>query len=196
MARCPPAFSGAADRHLGEPAPYQLLDRRDVDRPIVEVVLDGRHLGGEKAPVGPDRVPGQRDRAGLGHMGPDELERGVRRLLEGDRRGLYGRQQAALRVHLPHDVSHSRQLFGRGRHHKVGALGHHLQVVIGDQGGDLDDDIACRRRARSSRDPSIPARPGHATGRPVGRGQIGRKRVGLSSDDRQARLGRHRPEGN
>ena len=46
---------------------------------------------------------------------------------------------------------------------EVGALGDDLELVVGDDRGDLDDDVAWPGRARSSRGPSRPA-PAHATG--------------------------------
>ena len=40
----------------------------------MEVVLDLGELGGQEAPVGADRVPGQGNRAGLGDVQLEELE--------------------------------------------------------------------------------------------------------------------------
>ena len=57
------------------PALHELLDARHVDRAVVEVVLDVGQVGGEEAAVGADRVAAQRDRARLGHVLLDELER-------------------------------------------------------------------------------------------------------------------------
>ena len=51
-------------------------------------------------------------------------------------------QQAALGVHGPDEVVHGVELVRRWRHHQVGSLGHDGQVVVGDQGGHLDDDVA------------------------------------------------------
>src|SRR3546814_655208 len=56
------------------PAAGELLDGGDVDRAVVEVVLDLRQVAGEEAPVGADRVAAQGDRAGLWDVGLDELE--------------------------------------------------------------------------------------------------------------------------
>ena len=42
--------------------------------------------------------------------------------------------------------------------HEVGALGDDPEVVVGDDGGDLDDDVTGVVQTRSSRDPSTPAR--------------------------------------
>jgi len=44
---------------VGAPAPAELLEGRHVDRAVVEVVLDLGELGGQEAPVRPDRVPRQ-----------------------------------------------------------------------------------------------------------------------------------------
>ena len=79
MARWPPALRGAPSSRLGYQRRGQLLDRRDVDRAVVQVVFDLGEMGGKEAAVGADRVPGQGHRARLGHMGPDEFQRGWRR---------------------------------------------------------------------------------------------------------------------
>ena len=71
-ARCPPFFVGRRLVDVGEPAPAELLDGGDVDGAVVEEVLDLGELGGQEAPVGPDGVPGQRDRAGLGDVRLEE----------------------------------------------------------------------------------------------------------------------------
>src|SRR5690606_4315874 len=44
--------------------------------------------------------------------------------------------------HLAHDVGHAGQGLGGLVHDEIGALGHDLQLVVGDQGGDLDDHVA------------------------------------------------------
>ena len=101
MARCPPALAGASAHDLGIPAPGQLLDGRDVDRAVVEVLLDGGELGGQEPAIGPDRVPGQ-------WHGPRPSARGTgcspacrARLLEGDGGRGDLLQQAALRRACP-----------------------------------------------------------------------------------------------
>ena len=75
-------------------------------------------------------------------MGADELQGDRSGLLEGDGGRGDGVEQAALGVHAPHEVVHGFELGRGGGDHEVGALGHHLQVVVGDQGGHLDDDVA------------------------------------------------------
>ena len=77
-------------------------------------------------------------------MSLDELERRLPSRLEGE----VGRhdfvEQAASLVHGPHDVVHPRQHVGRLVDHEVGALGHDVELVVGDQRGDLDDGVALR----------------------------------------------------
>src|SRR5581483_8054788 len=60
---------------LGVPPACQFLDRRHVDRPVVEVLFDLGEVGGEEATIGPDRVAGQRHGARFGDVTADELER-------------------------------------------------------------------------------------------------------------------------
>src|SRR5438270_7082910 len=56
----------SAGERLRIPAPAQLLNRRDVDRPVVEVVFELGKVSGEEAPVGADGVAAQRRRVWLG----------------------------------------------------------------------------------------------------------------------------------
>ena len=142
-ARWPPALSGRWPYGLGVPAAGQLLDRRHVDRPVVQVVLDLGQVGGEEAAVGADRVAAQRHGARLGHVLLDERE-GLRAgVLERDGRRLDRLEQAAAACasrarRRPCRRAPRRRLV----HDEVGALGHDLQLVVGDERGDLDDDVA------------------------------------------------------
>ena len=77
-----------------------------------------------------------------------ELERLGARLGQGQGRGLDVGQEARAGVHGAHDVVHLGQLLGRGVHHQVGALLDDGQVVVGDEGGDLDDGVARRIEPR------------------------------------------------
>ena len=45
-------------------------------------------------------------------------------------------------VHGPHEIVHVGELLRRGVDHQVRALLHELQVVVGDEAGDLDDGVA------------------------------------------------------
>jgi len=66
------------------------------------------------------------------------------RILERDIRGADLLEQAARRVHVQDELVHVLELRFGGSDHQVGAFGHHGEVVIGDQGGDLHDDVAPR----------------------------------------------------
>src|SRR5206468_12379224 len=48
-------------QHFGIPAAGQLLDGGNIDRAVVQVIVDGRQLGGQEALVGADRVSAQGD---------------------------------------------------------------------------------------------------------------------------------------
>ena len=76
---------------LGQPAPAELLDGGDVDRAVVEEVLDLGQLGGQEAPVGPDGVAGQGDGAGLGDVRLEEGQGLGAGVGQGQRRRLHGR---------------------------------------------------------------------------------------------------------
>ena len=85
----------------GYQRPASSLIGRDVDRAVVEVLLDLGEVGGQEPAVGADRVPGQRHGAGLGHVGPDELERLPAGLLQGELRGDRSRRAGRSRCACP-----------------------------------------------------------------------------------------------
>ena len=109
---------------LGVPASAELLDGRDVDGAVVEVLLDLGQLRGQEAAVGADGVAGQRDRARLGDVQLEELERLGAGVLEGEGRRLDFVEQPRSGVHGDDEVIHLRQLLGRGVDHEIGAFGH------------------------------------------------------------------------
>ena len=133
---------------VGEPAPAELLDGGDVDGAVVQEVLDLGELHRQEAPVGPDGVPGQGDLARLGNVRLQEGQGLGPGVGEAERRRLDLGQEARAGVHGAHDVVHVRQLLRRGVHHQVGALLDELQVVVGDEAGDLDDGVARRIEPR------------------------------------------------
>ncbi len=53
-----------------------------------------------------------------------------------------GVEQPAAGVHLAHDLVHGGQRLGRGGDHQIGTFRHHVELVVGHQGGDLDDAVA------------------------------------------------------
>jgi hypothetical protein len=50
-------------------------------------------------------------------------------------------EQPRLLVHGPHEVAHLVERLGRGLDDEVHALAEHLEVVVGDQRGDLDQGV-------------------------------------------------------
>ncbi len=78
----------------------------------------------------------------------DEGKCGGPRLLEADGGGGDGGEQAAGGVHVDHDGLHALQRLGRLVHDEVGALGDDVELVVGDEGGDLDDDVTGGVEAR------------------------------------------------
>ena len=124
----------------GVPAPRQLLDRGDVDDPVVEEAVQQRHVPREEGAVGPDAVAGQRRARPLGallaevgqHLLLGLLQRhAALELVEEPGGGVHG---ADVVVHL------GQRLGGRLDDH-VDPLAEDLQVVVGDQHGDLDQGV-------------------------------------------------------
>ena len=87
-------------------------------------------------------------------------------------------------VHVAHDVVHARERLGRLVHDEVGTFGHDLEVVVGDERRDLDDDVARRVETRH-----LEVHP-HEHGPMVGRG---RRSLRCSTDRRARRPPRSRP---
>ena len=79
-------FSGLRVEHPREPAPAQLLDRADVDHPVVQVRVELGHVAGEEAAVGGDRVAGQGRGARLGDVLADVGEHALLGLAQRHRR--------------------------------------------------------------------------------------------------------------
>ncbi len=140
----------------GVPAAGQLLDRGDVHDPVVQVVLQGRHVAGQEAAVGADGVAAQRGlapapaRARGRSRGPAASASAsvvpVGELVE----------QPGGGVHLAHHLGHGDQRRGRRADHDVHAVAEHVQLGVGDQGGHLDQRVVATARARSSRSRSTP----------------------------------------
>ena len=131
--------AGLADPRV--PPADELLDAGHVDRAVVQVVLDRRQVGGEEPAVGADRVATERHGARLGRVLADELERRRAGIVE-RRRGADRLEQTGTRVHLDdHRVHRDEELVGLVDH-EIGTLGDDREIVVGDDGGDLDDDVA------------------------------------------------------
>ena len=68
------ALGWTVDPDLRIPTFGELLDRRDVDRSIVQVVLDVRQVLGKETSVGSDRISAERNRSRLRDMQLDEVQ--------------------------------------------------------------------------------------------------------------------------
>ena len=109
----------------------------------MQVVLDLGQVPGEEAPVGADGVAAQRDGARLGHVLLMKARVWRAGVLERDRRRLDERQQPGLGVHAcgrsrPWPPCASARLVDD----EVGSLGDDVELVVGDEGGDLHDHVA------------------------------------------------------
>jgi hypothetical protein len=107
----------------------------------VEPVVDLGEVAGQEPPVSGDRVPAQGNGAGLGQLLAQELEDGHAGLLHRERRRLDRDPQAAVGVHLHHHRVHGVERLHGGVDDQVWPLGDDGQVVVGDQDGDLQDDV-------------------------------------------------------
>src|SRR3989338_4796682 len=127
--------------HLGGravPASGELLDRADVDRPVMQVGFEFRHVFDEKAPVLPDRVAAQGRRL-LPAVRRDEFQHLPLGLFHGHlrRAALFGQAGLAVVVLAPglHRAERLRAVTDRdGR-----ALGDEVELGIRDDRADLED---------------------------------------------------------
>ena len=123
-----------------EPSARQLLDRGDVDDPVVQKALEGGHVAAEERSVRGDGVAGERWPAGLGavltHIAEHLLlclfeRRAVVEDLEQSRRG----------VHLADEVIHLGERLCRGFDHHVDPVPEDVEVEVGDQSSHLDEGV-------------------------------------------------------
>ena len=131
----------------GIPPLHQFLDRADVDAAVVQVLLDLGQVRGKEPPIHADRVAAQRHPPRLGDMRLDELQRLRAGVRQRHRRTADRIEQPALRVHLDHDRVHLGERLLVLVHDEVGTLLQDVQVVVGDQRGDLDDHVPGRLQA-------------------------------------------------
>ena len=88
------ALLGGLIEYARIPPSGELLDRRDVDRTVVQELLDLARIAGEKATVGADRVATQRHGPCLGDVLLQEGHGFRNGVFEADGRGLDLGQQA------------------------------------------------------------------------------------------------------
>ena len=157
-ARWLPRLDGRLVVGPGEPAPRQLLDRGDVDDPVVQERLQRRHVADQERPVGGDGVAGQRRAAALGAVLADVGEHLPLGL--GQRDAVRRARRAGRTSRASADVvAHLLDRLGRRLDDDVDAVAEHVEVEVGHQGGDLDQRVVLRGRDRSS----------HSRSRPVAR---------------------------
>ena len=136
------ALLGRVEVDAGVPPARQLLDRGDVDHPVVQPVVQLGHVAGEEAAVGRDGVAAQRRLARVGHPLLDVREDGLLGLLQRRRGGDHLVGEPGGRVHVADDVGHPLHLLRGRTDDDVDALAEDVQLAVGDQGGDLDEQVA------------------------------------------------------
>jgi len=77
-------------------------------------------------------------------VGLQEQQRLPAGLVQRDRRGLDRRGESRSGMHRPHEVVHSFEFAGSGVNDDIRPLRDHLQLVVGDHRGNLDDHVPCR----------------------------------------------------
>ena len=113
----------------------------------MQPLLDLGQVRGEEAAIHADRVATERNGAGRSDVLLDERERLGAGLLERDgRRGDLVEQPRA-GVHVDDDLVHVGQGLRRLMDDQVRTLRDDVEVVVGDQGRDLDDDVGPRVEA-------------------------------------------------
>ena len=132
-------WAGLTD--LRVPAPNQLLDAGHVDRPVVQVLLDVRKVGGQEAAIGADGIAAQWHRSRFGSVLADELQRRCAGVGEGDRRCPHRFEQPRAGVHLDDEGIHAGQHLVGLMDDQIGSFGDDLEVVVGHDRGDLDDHV-------------------------------------------------------
>ena len=170
---------------IGRPAAREFLQRADVEIPVMEELLQRRHLAGEKAPVLADAVAAHRRRT---------RRRVLLEKLERLHLGIDGAERAA-----PHAIGQARLAVGppvpivHEREHRLGLvdgddrpLGNHVQLAIGDDRRNLDDVVEIRVQARHLEvDPDEIVSFQNVVTRCAGqRSRLGRRAPGSTADGR------------
>ena len=110
----------------------------------MQVVLDLREVLGEKTPVGTNGVATQRHAARMRHVLLDKSQCCGTCFGQGHVRLPDRRQQTRLSVHGDHHWVHRCKGGFGGVDDQVGAFGHDVEVIIGNQRSDLHDHIHIR----------------------------------------------------
>ena len=118
--------------HLWIPALGELFDARDIDAPIVQIILNIGHVLRQKSAICANRVSAQGHGARFWHMLLDECERLYRCVFEGRRRNRDRREQPGLGVHLDNEGVHLGKNFSGMKYHEIGSLGNNVQFVVGN----------------------------------------------------------------
>src|SRR6266540_350051 len=140
------ALGGGLVVGAGVPAAGELLDRRDVDDPVVQERLQGRHVPGQEGPVGGHGVAGQRRAGALGAMLADVVEDLLLGLTERDPLVQLGKEPG-VGVHRADEVTHLLQRGGRRLDHQVDALALDVEIEVGHQRGHLDQGVGVQVEA-------------------------------------------------
>src|SRR5581483_3415511 len=134
------ALLGDAGRDFRRPPPGQLLQGADIEVAVVEELLELRHVAGEESPILADAVAAHR-RGARGDQRGQELERARLRLRHADAARPHPRHEPRGAVLALVPVVHPRQrLIGLVNGHH-GPLGEDAELLVGDDGGDLDDRV-------------------------------------------------------
>jgi hypothetical protein len=134
------ALGGGVEVGPGEPSARQLLDRGDVDDPVVQERLEGRHVADQERAVGGHGVASERRPAALGTVLPDVRQHLSLGLTERDA-GVELLQESRTLVHGADVGVHLRDGLRRRLDDQVDPLPEHVEVEVGDQGGHLDQGV-------------------------------------------------------
>jgi ABC-type multidrug transport system fused ATPase/permease subunit len=137
-----------ASQDVRIPSPAEFLDARNIDRPVVQEVVDLRQLCCKEASICPDGISAQGDRSGFADVRAEEFECLPTTVGHGDRRRLARRKQTGACVHGPHHIIHLFQLIGSGTYDDVGPLGDRPELVVGEQRRNLNDHVPHGVKAR------------------------------------------------
>src|SRR5690606_24861767 len=135
------------EEDAGEPTAGELLDAGDIDVPIVQPLIDLRHVLRQEHAVGADRVAGQRSFAHQRNEPLDVLERLRFGLSERDAVRYLFDQPRSL-VHLGDEIAHVRERGVARLDDDLEAGVERLQLEIGDDHGDLDEFVDSEIQSR------------------------------------------------
>ena len=136
------AFIGLVEIGARVPAAGKLLDGGHVDHAVVQGTIEPGHIGADERAISGDGIAGQGSGVLRIAVFVDERKHGIFGLADGGGGLADFFIQPGTGMHLGDEGIHLCQLLLGGVDDQIDAFSQDVEIAIGDDGGDLDDDMA------------------------------------------------------